>query len=918
MPPLRAGDLKERIVFVQPTRVGDRGFATTTYMPVFAAWANAQLRGGQGEQTQDRGYAKIAVDFQVRYRSDITNDMKVVWRGMTFEIANPLQPFPLEGRLTIPCLQESFPLAVDHITITPSALFLAVSETQQLTTTLYDEDGNVLAGGFVSWSSSNLSIISVDLNGLATAHALGSCTITATCEGKSATAAALVVLPLSPGLDFAPVLRVSDIIAPLVYPAGENPTGKPLGVPIWDGGNKYRIAYPVGDGTWGQVISRFDIFGQAATGGTSNGAIRTGNAGVGPWPASHLDEIQLPAGQTNAKVQLNDAQALQAGDSQDATDYIRSYVAALVAKVAGSVGHTVHKILEDQRTFTNSENKLVTVPSVMTVFSDNYASDDERAHTHYFLQSDNDGTSIDLLAAGFANMPHRTRPRTQELLSPGPWHQAYGMLAQNSHTNCWWPSDSPTVQNGSISSSAVPTPDAADYYSAPTYKQITAFFHATVITTPSYEQVFKTVSLVNYAPDFIWLHYKHKPLSGQSCPADGVFTANLVESTGVNTYGPVGMNADDYCPKPMRDADGGRDYWARVPVNTPHVNIVSATVVGGNLVVVTDNTHGLNANDPVCLENLTNGAANGIFTVSSVQSNLQFTINGLAPTGGPFTSGNVRHGYTSFAPQIRNEGPDLTFYGTRFAMIAEGSGDSRNTGWHDAWVPRKTITGPASADPAWPVIWGPSLFMTRTEFWFIIRQMWPFAIGDMLRLGIGKRDFFQCGPAGTGDVPLAGGVLPGLHSPTTINLQFTSRWPDNPALQGWAAQCDITAGSDRFPRFCPFDLVLGAKQDPLTGVTTLQDFGIGMGPGTGITWYGNGDAFFGGTWAIDATAGTAWEYNITTDRHLGLMSDLDITGMSGGWLQAVMGGNSLPSDFRNMAARQIQKVWGARIDYMAA
>jgi trimeric autotransporter adhesin len=63
-----------------------------------------------------------------------------------------------------------------------------IGSSQQLTATLRDASGNVLTGRAVAWSSSNATVATVNNSGLVSALNAGSTTITATSEGRSATA----------------------------------------------------------------------------------------------------------------------------------------------------------------------------------------------------------------------------------------------------------------------------------------------------------------------------------------------------------------------------------------------------------------------------------------------------------------------------------------------------------------------------------------------------------------------------------------------------------------------------------------------------------------------------------------------------------------------------------------------------------
>lgn len=94
--------------------------------------------------------------------------------------------------VTIP----SVPVA--SVNVTPSSLSVYAGRATQLTATTHDAAGNLLTGRTVTWSSSAPSVASVSANGLVTALAVGSATITATSEGQSATASVTVaVVPVA-------------------------------------------------------------------------------------------------------------------------------------------------------------------------------------------------------------------------------------------------------------------------------------------------------------------------------------------------------------------------------------------------------------------------------------------------------------------------------------------------------------------------------------------------------------------------------------------------------------------------------------------------------------------------------------------------------------------------------------------------
>jgi len=78
---------------------------------------------------------------------------------------------------------------VASVAVTPASASALVGGTVQLTATPLDAEGNPLTGRVVTWSSNAPAVATVDANGLVTAVAGGTATITATSEGKSGTAA---------------------------------------------------------------------------------------------------------------------------------------------------------------------------------------------------------------------------------------------------------------------------------------------------------------------------------------------------------------------------------------------------------------------------------------------------------------------------------------------------------------------------------------------------------------------------------------------------------------------------------------------------------------------------------------------------------------------------------------------------------
>ena len=86
---------------------------------------------------------------------------------------------------------------VASVQVSPTDATLAMGTGLQLQVTLKDASGATLSGRSVTWSSSNTAVATVSAGGSVLATDAGAATITATCEGKSGSAAITVTLPPS-------------------------------------------------------------------------------------------------------------------------------------------------------------------------------------------------------------------------------------------------------------------------------------------------------------------------------------------------------------------------------------------------------------------------------------------------------------------------------------------------------------------------------------------------------------------------------------------------------------------------------------------------------------------------------------------------------------------------------------------------
>ena len=103
---------------------------------------------------------------------------------------NPIAESDFFGTVQTPDSVNDAPIVVTGISVAPTTATLSISggDTQQLTATLSPSG----ATGTVTWTSSDDTIATVSAAGLVTPVAVGSATITATCEGFNATCAVTV------------------------------------------------------------------------------------------------------------------------------------------------------------------------------------------------------------------------------------------------------------------------------------------------------------------------------------------------------------------------------------------------------------------------------------------------------------------------------------------------------------------------------------------------------------------------------------------------------------------------------------------------------------------------------------------------------------------------------------------------------
>ena len=90
------------------------------------------------------------------------------------------------------------PPVVTTVTVSPTTAAVNVGANTTLTATVKDQNGNVMTGQTVTWSTNNAPVATVNSSGVVTGVSGGSATITATSSGKSGTSSITVNAPPPP------------------------------------------------------------------------------------------------------------------------------------------------------------------------------------------------------------------------------------------------------------------------------------------------------------------------------------------------------------------------------------------------------------------------------------------------------------------------------------------------------------------------------------------------------------------------------------------------------------------------------------------------------------------------------------------------------------------------------------------------
>src|SRR5688500_10371603 len=131
------------------------------------------------------------------------------------------------------------PKPVGAVIISPAQVSVEVAQTRQLTAQVTDDQGNVLTGRPISYSTDNASVATVSASGVVTGVTIGTAKIIATSEGKtgsadvSVTAVPVATVEINPSQSTLTIGQQATLLATPRNAAGGVLTGRPV---VWTSG----------------------------------------------------------------------------------------------------------------------------------------------------------------------------------------------------------------------------------------------------------------------------------------------------------------------------------------------------------------------------------------------------------------------------------------------------------------------------------------------------------------------------------------------------------------------------------------------------------------------------------------------------------------------------------------------------------
>jgi len=102
---MRGGMLDRRITIQGKTEVvSSNGQRTLTWSTFISTWSNPVEKDGYEKTDNSNRSTERKVHFRIRYRSDVTNEMRVIWEGKYYKIEDTKELGRQDGLMIISSL----------------------------------------------------------------------------------------------------------------------------------------------------------------------------------------------------------------------------------------------------------------------------------------------------------------------------------------------------------------------------------------------------------------------------------------------------------------------------------------------------------------------------------------------------------------------------------------------------------------------------------------------------------------------------------------------------------------------------------------------------------------------------------------------------------------------------------------------
>lgn len=101
---MRAGSLQHRITIERPAETrGQMGSQKKAWAPICQTWARVQPLSGRALEVAQALHAEVTVKITIRYRADVAETCRVLYRGTVYAVQYVLNPEEQNRELQLYC-----------------------------------------------------------------------------------------------------------------------------------------------------------------------------------------------------------------------------------------------------------------------------------------------------------------------------------------------------------------------------------------------------------------------------------------------------------------------------------------------------------------------------------------------------------------------------------------------------------------------------------------------------------------------------------------------------------------------------------------------------------------------------------------------------------------------------------------------